>query len=210
MPLQRFHQGFPSLPVSHLCGTVSSKSKSTEVSDSLLFLPVARERFFLFLFSEDKTNSGLEVQAVDFKCVCFPPYQPGISKAETPGSFQCPLKTRHIAPVTQVSSILYIYIFTSILNTSKGHLFFLTLFIVKCSIFGQDIDWKKWNKSWELLQLCFLHPPWGRSSGDKTHSSSWAINTSCLPTIVRTIAEYGSSSEKPAHQWDSLPTSFSL
>lgn len=47
------------------------------------------------------------MEVADFKCICFLLYQPGISKAD---GFQCPLKIRHIAPVTQVSSIFYIYL----------------------------------------------------------------------------------------------------
>lgn len=91
----------------------SVKSKFTEVSDSLLFLPVARGKNFFF--SEGKTNSGLEMEVVDFKCICFPSYQPGISKAEMPGSFQCPLKTReHCTCYSTFINILFI--FTSILK----------------------------------------------------------------------------------------------
>lgn len=92
MPLQRFHQGFPSFISFHLCGPVSSKSKSTEVSGSLLFLPVARGKKF---FCEGKTKE-LEIEATDFKCMFFLSYEPGVSKTQTPSSFQCPLKTREL------------------------------------------------------------------------------------------------------------------
>lgn len=83
MPLYRFHQGFPSFPSFHLCGPVSSKSKSTEVSGSLLFLPVARGKNF---FCEGKTKE-LEIEVTDLKWKCFLSYEPGVSKAETPSSF---------------------------------------------------------------------------------------------------------------------------
>lgn len=122
MALQRFHRGFPSFPSFHLCGPVSSKSKSTEVSDRLSLLPVARGKNFFF-FSEGKTNSGLEIEVVAFKCVCFPPYQPGITKAETPGSFQCPLKTRQHC-ICYPGLVHILFIFTSILETYKGLLLF--------------------------------------------------------------------------------------
>lgn len=90
MPLQRCHQGFPSFPSFYLCGPVSSKSKSTEVSGSLLFLPVARGKNFFFC---DGKTKELEIEVTDFKCMRFLSYEPGVSKAETPSSFQCPLKT---------------------------------------------------------------------------------------------------------------------
>lgn len=59
------------------------------------------------------------MEAVAFKCVCFPSYWPCISEAEMPGSFQCPLKTRQYC-ICYPGFLHILFMFTFILKTSQG------------------------------------------------------------------------------------------